>query len=109
MSVPLRLLRGLLLGTLLLCSAARADALPSLKVPANPWPQPLAVPHSQLLEDPGARLDAAQAMAQLRSGAGLRLQGDPRLGYSGSVWWLAFSVENPSATALSLLIDNPFV
>lgn len=109
MSVPLRLLRGLLLGTLLLCSAARADALPSLKVPASPGLQPLAVPHSQLLEDPGARLDAAQAMAQLRSGAGLRLQGDPRLGYSGSVWWLAFSVENPSATALSLLIDNPFV
>lgn len=109
MPVPLRLLGSLLLGTLLLCSAARADALPSLKVPASPGLQPLAVPHSQLLEDPGARLDAAQAMAQLRSGAGLRLQGDPRLGYSGSVWWLAFSVENPSATALSLLIDNPFV
>ncbi len=107
MRVFLRPLLALLLSALLLCTAARADALPGLSLDPNAL-QPVPVPHSQLLEDRDARLSAAQAMAQLRSG-GILQQGNPRLGYSGSTWWIAFSIDKQGGDALSLVIDNPFV
>ena len=103
-----RPLLGLLLALLLMVGAQAHAALPSLSIDSANLQQPIALLHSQVLEDPDASLDAAHAMAQLRSG-GVRQQGNPRLGYSGSTWWIAFSLNNPGGEALSLVIDNPFV
>ena len=60
MRVFLRPLLALLLNALLLCTAARADALPGLSLDPNAL-QPVPVHHSRLLEDRDARLSAAQA------------------------------------------------
>ena len=49
MRVFLRPLLALLLSALLLCTAARADALPGLSLDPNAL-QPVPAPHSQLLE-----------------------------------------------------------
>ncbi|OYT96086.1 MAG: diguanylate cyclase, partial [Pseudomonas sp. PGPPP3] len=103
-----RALPGLLLALLLMVGGQTHAALPSLSIDSANLRQPIAVVQSQLLEDPDASLDAAHAMAQLRSG-GVLQQGNPRLGYSGSTWWIAFSIDNPGGDALSLVIDNPFV
>lgn len=103
-----RALPGLLLALLLIVGGQTHAALPRLSIDSANLQQPIAVVQSQLLEDPDASLDAAHAMAQLRSG-GVLQQGNPRLGYSGSTWWIAFSIDNPGGDALSLVIDNPFV
>ncbi len=108
MLLSLRPPLGLLLSMLLLCATPRAEALPGLSLNPQRLQQPVPVPHSLLLEDRDARLSPAQALAQLRAGGQLQ-QGNPRLGYSSSTWWLAFSVKNSSREALSLVIDNPFV
>ncbi len=108
MLLSLRPLLGLLLSMLLLCATPSAEALPGLSLNPKLGQQPVPVLNSLILEDHDARLSPAQALAQLRTRGELQ-QGNPRLGYSDSIWWLAFSVDNRAGDALSLVIDNPFV
>lgn len=82
--------------------------LPVLQLSAEQLAQPVEVPASQLLEDPGASLTAGEVLALIEQ-QGQLVQGTPRMGYSASAWWLAFRLEAPPAERLSLIINRPFL
>ncbi|OHC28182.1 MAG: diguanylate cyclase [Pseudomonadales bacterium RIFCSPLOWO2_12_59_9] len=106
----LRLLRTpscLLLICLCLLAGQSVAALPTFSANLEMLQQPLALQHIQLLEDPHASLSPSQALEQLQRHGQLR-DGNLRLGYSGSAWWIGFALNTHTADPLSLIIDNPF-
>ncbi len=97
-----------LLICLCLLAGQSLAALPSIQANPQQLQQPVLLQQTQLLEDPHASLGPQQAFEQLLEHGRLS-DGSPRLGYSGSVWWIGFAIDKTSAERLSLIIDNPFI
>ncbi|HBX56874.1 EAL domain-containing protein [Pseudomonas sp. UBA2684] len=89
-------------------SGQAATELPLLRLSAAQLEQPATVDHVLLLEDPHAELTATEALQRLRE-VGRPSAGTPRIGYSASTWWAAFSLDAPAAQRLNLIIAQPFL
>jgi diguanylate cyclase (GGDEF)-like protein/PAS domain S-box-containing protein len=102
--VPLLiLLLGLLLG-----GVPAYAGLPSLVLNNQQLQQPVAVPALRVLEDAGAELTASEVLPRIAT-QGKLVRGVPQLGYSASVWWLAFELNAPVAERLLLIVDRPML
>ncbi|HET9482941.1 MAG TPA: diguanylate cyclase, partial [Xanthomonadales bacterium] len=103
-------LRGLMVAWLLSCAGVVFAQAPPLVVDASTPPTDLA-PHLELLEDPARTL----GIDEVRGAAAARFDrndGKVRsLGFSRSAWWVRFTVRNPGAEPLRLVLrqDYPLI
>jgi diguanylate cyclase (GGDEF)-like protein len=99
------LLRALLL--LLLPALSQAASLPLIESPSPLLPAPM----MQLWQDPDGQADIEQVKQLPESAWHTVGRRDVSLGYSGAVYWLHFSVSNPSSQPIDwrLLIGNPLL
>ena len=107
MVYPTRWLLGLLCVLALAAPSAFAE-LPLTALSGTQAEQITELTALRVLEDKTSSLQIRSALPRMHS-AGETVHGRTSLGYSGSTYWIGFSLSGPAGSQYSLEIENPFI